>query len=1687
MEGIQVVDVKPRRSSCLTFCPWLAATLMGGLFLFDAITGAPGRGGSDAHAAAEETGDEPATDRDADEPVDDEGEAGIGFPTDRMRERQLDRCRRLVADQRWSDAATLFDEILAADRDSFFRADHQQRTWQSIKSETNRLIGRLEKPGREAYELQFRAKADRMLEQAIAANDPAGIVAVAGRWFHTPAGYRATLLAAIESLESGQPLAAAAWLDRLAEVDSAASFEPTLSIMRSISRLRAGDRAAAGEILEQSRGVGRKVVRIAGKEVTVSFPGGGGIEWLTTLVGDTKNRPGGPAGDWVMQRGDPSRNGIASASCPLLTPRYRVPLSRHPEESRHLEAQRKLRLDQEIAVLPAGMPLAVDGTILARTTMGLLAIDFENGKRVWLRNGPGTSAIHSSAAGTEHEAADADAVVDTGGSFTSVFEDATGGSMASDGRLVFVIDTHPDAVMPARGGAGNFRPAMQGMGMRVAGGWRGGNTISAYDLVDHGALRWRLPARADVGMESEAASARAWYLGPPLPVGKQLLALVEEKGEIRLDVLDADTGRLVWSQPCAEVDEERAIDGRESHSRRLAGLTPSLAEGVVVCPTGAGAVVAVDLATRTLLWAHEYTQPRQTGMTVLPNGIRVPRNGVDGQGLGGQGLANDAALERRSGRWLDSTPILAAGRVVLTPAESEEMHCLDLRRGATVWRLPRKERLYVAGVVDGRVIVVGRRSVEALDLTHGRVVWQRPLGSEHGSPCGRGILTANRLLLPLDTPAVLEIDLADGGVVGRSPARGNVVPGNLVAYRGEVISQSGDSLDVFHQSVSLESRIETALKTNPQDPWGLLWQGQLDLDRGHIAKGIAAVREAHALQPTRVPGAVVANAILFAMHRDFAQAAPLWREAVTASGSPAAASCVSRVAVDGFLRVGDLQQAWEAMQQVLTHADSADGDAHLGLMAEPRAVPEGSGGEGLIVGAVDSRWTLAPSRWIRGRLAELFAKAAPSLRVELDAYAAREFAFAAQASSDGSAGDDARDRLGRLRLFIERFGEDGRAFEARRRLVEGLDELIEIAGPGDEGRRLAIERDFLLLELARRGGPADRDHAGTALARIRGAFVGNRSAVDAGDGDAWPIGRVAQRRGPVVRSGVPRTGDADELRFLRSRMMPIPVVDGGGSFLPGLELGFDQHQQSGIIATDGYGRQIGDPFGIRSRSDAAAVPRDGRLMPMFQPGGVDEAAVVGRVVFIRAGANIAAFEMAGAGGAGRNRPLWVVADKADPAGEARAFGFVMNIGGGNGNSPLGNVPLGARVSEPRPAGGNDRRGILPDWIARPTGVAVMANRSLRVHDPLTGRLLWERLRLPVTGELIGDDEFICICPADGRDAVVLSMADGGMVRTLDLPSIDRRLLAGGRYIVAIQPVEEPVGRVAAGEPLASGGESAGRNRERLVRLERFDPVHGRCHPLGDYPAEARAATAGDGRFAVVEPSGDLSLVDIDSAQVLFRTRLPDMPTGLERLQVIPWNGTYLVFVGRVESAEEQRQLERIGVISPLPAMPGREMPQLFTGSLWAADGVSGDMLWPVPATILRHSLQAHSGPQLPVLLFARVIQAAREPDRQRLSVLCLDKRTGQAVYADERFKGRPSMRPDMMLHGCGISGDPDSHTIALSQGRRDEPDLLLEFTGAPTAPRPPYQASAARSSAAADPLVEIEYWIKKALTIPLPF
>ena len=96
----------------------------------------------------------------------------------------------------------------------------------------------------------------------------------------------------------------------------------------------------------------------------------------------------------------------------------------------------------------------------------------------------------------------------------------------------------------------------------------------------------------------------------------------------------------------------------------------------MICPTAAGAVVAVDVSRRMLLWAYKY-ESDQTEDTMVTNMAMM-------QGRNFEFLQESIHPEDC---WADSVPVVSEseGRVLLTPNDSQELHCLDLLTGKLQW------------------------------------------------------------------------------------------------------------------------------------------------------------------------------------------------------------------------------------------------------------------------------------------------------------------------------------------------------------------------------------------------------------------------------------------------------------------------------------------------------------------------------------------------------------------------------------------------------------------------------------------------------------------------------------------------------------------------------------------------------------------------------------------------------------------------------------------------------------------------------------------------------------------------------------------------------------------------------------------------------------------------------------------
>ncbi|MCS5618004.1 MAG: PQQ-binding-like beta-propeller repeat protein, partial [Pirellulales bacterium] len=564
--------------------------------------------------------------------------------------------------------------------------------------------------------------------------------------------------------------------------------------------------------------------------------------------------------------------------------------------------------------------------------------------------------------------------------------------------------------------------------------------LSAYDLAD-GSLRWRLPAGDAAAAPKDEGGfprladdvpAKPWYLGPPLVSRGDLYLLVEQRGEVRLEVRRAADAKLRWSQPLASYDPPEMISLEASWPRRLAGLTPAVTEGLLVCPVGGGCVVAVDLPLRSLRWATAYPRPDAEA--------RINRGG-------GLQVARDLAPPRS-----EPCPIIADGRVFLAPHDAEVVFCLSLQNGTPIWSRPRERLMTVAGEVDGRLILVADDGVEAVDAATGRRLWRRPLG-EGEQPSGRGILTPERIFVPCDAPGILEIAVRDGRVIARRAMRGGSLPGNLVVHRGEVISQGVDSLDVFHQEATLDSRIETALDTDPADPWAAYWRSQAAIEAGAVDEGLEGLAAAVGPGGFRVSRGTLAATLIRAMQQDF-QAASAWLDRFDGAGR---SKDLARVAVDGYLRAGNPARAWVFLEPLLALSPGDSSEKEPAILVDP----------------LEPDIRIGADRWVRSRLARVSQAADEPLRQKI---ADRCGAIVADVLE--AADPEARQRLS---IMVERLGHQPAAAAARTAIV---------ADTVGATKHWAVRGQLLALETA---APAV-------------AAAGMLS-----DSKAWPLGRVNHR------------------------------------------------------------------------------------------------------------------------------------------------------------------------------------------------------------------------------------------------------------------------------------------------------------------------------------------------------------------------------------------------------------------------------------------------------------------------------------------------------------------------------------------------------------------------------------------------
>jgi outer membrane protein assembly factor BamB len=726
----------------------------------------------------------------------------VTLPHETRARQKLAAARDYIKAADWDQAVRALQDLMELKEDQFLSRDLAVANGKSvsgsggIRGEALRLLAGLPPKGREAYQSAYGPKARGLLKEALERDDLQRLTQVAQRYLHTEAGGEAAERLGAYHLDRGHRDLAGRYFALLLSRPDADHLPPLTLYKAAVACRLAGD----AEHEEQ-----------AWKALASRAPDGLSLDDrprdLDQLRAAVARLPADPPGrgDWPAFRGGAGRSARGDGDLPLLEPLWSVPTVLSTQGPAWIGAAVKAQERAGRLVLPGSHPIAVPGRVVYRSHSGVHALD-PAGRELWATPSPlSLDAIAAKSGKAVVVRNWLEAMY--GDAYHFPIENSALGCLSTDGQRAYALE---DLAVPP---PADIQQYIAGNGP-VPGPFDRAtltsNRLQALDL-DSGKVVWEIGGRGDL--------QNSFFLGAPLPADGKLYALIEKEGEFRLVELDPVSGGLLWSQRLAVTPSRLALDP----GRRLRGAQMTYAGGMLLCPTDAGALFAFDPLTRSLAWVHLY---------------RTRQHPVEAGGVFDLAAFNIA--------WRESAPVVADGKVVFSPGDSDQVHCARLSDGKPLWQSPRLESAYLAGVFLDRVLIVGRDGIRALSVKDGSEAWARPVGV----PSGQGAAAGNVYYLPLKAaretggPGVVALDVATGKVLAFAQSRGGEVPGNLTFFGGQVVSQTATALTAYPQLKARLRRVEELLAADPRNPRGLMERGTLRLDRGDVPGALADLRAA---------------------------------------------------------------------------------------------------------------------------------------------------------------------------------------------------------------------------------------------------------------------------------------------------------------------------------------------------------------------------------------------------------------------------------------------------------------------------------------------------------------------------------------------------------------------------------------------------------------------------------------------------------------------------------------------------------------------------------------------------------------------------------------------------------------------------------------------------------------------------
>jgi len=1549
--------------------------------------------------------------------------------------RLLEQARALLAAKRYSEAVERLQEVLESSEDYFVVAEGAS-SLRSFKAEALRLLRGSPNEVREAYRLRYATRAKRLLEEAVQGRHLEQLIRLAAIYPLTEAGQMAAILAAYWLLQEGELEEAAALLEALRqESELPEHLQSPIEVLLAGCYLGLQRPAEASAIiaclqermLKSSGRVGGPPANRNLAEIPMEQDL---LQWISqTFGGWRKSRPGSGAISRGIPYfgGEPGRNSPSFAGAPLLTAAWRARTAEYPEFDDLIRQLERMDKASGRPVVPAGVPLVVDQKVIVRTLRGVAALDLASGKRLWESSGEtGWEQFLRSSSGFSEQ-------------WLPLMEqalrirmwwDATSGGLSSDGKLVFSVEDSGLAIS-----AGFPIVLLRPGGSANVPGPREVNSLVAYEVAT-GRRCWEL--RGESG-EDQGSLGKIFFLGPPLPLRNRLYVLGVAQGEVRLLELEAASGRVSWQVPIARVEEAIA----EAVWRRTAGLTPSYGRGILVCPTGAGAVVGVDLLRRQLAWVTRYS--------TVP-GPRVAGRFVWMESAGPFGGMRAAALPA-------AAPLIAEDRVIVAPSEGTEILCLDLRTGALQWRIPRQDILYVACVHEGHVVVVEPRGVLFLTLEPQGV----SLGSfqrdesvivaavEIAAPCGADIesqsppapvgtgggeaIEAESLepdkprergsirqegggtfprvvarvelsgearvaglgyrggdfyYLPLTTGDVAQIDLRRFQLRETLRPLRHVRLGNLVAWNGCILSQSAGSVDLFYDADWLRAEVNGKLANDPGDKAALYWAGQIRLWERDFEGAIECFGPLWQLERTARAFQSLRDAWFAALEADFGRFSYRVSEVESLFQEPTDRWQFLQLVAKGAEELGDYHWAWKAYRRLIELDWNNPGWVKL-----------------------SEDWQILGSQWVRSRLSEMLGKVPADLRGEI-----LQFATQRKPKEITSGGQKFPQAFGErwLRYF---FGLP-ESFEVALALAEAYvhadlpltsefwyRQVLSQAGMTAENP-YSYRAKLGLLQLYRQ----TNNWAALAACLRETMQLENQLSGDSLGGvhqiceqfrqqppvEAWMLPAADWPRSVQVHQEPSRGGASPHPR------LALTLLGGDGNAWGSVPGVFLISGRPLIVGYDSYGRRVWE-YSWAERAGAS---------PFSFVRGTSKALPLGHLLVITGQGEIVAIDTLNVGPQGRARLAW-----AFDVLEMQPVSFRP---GSEGDSP----PRSPEAASEMVIGAT----VVPKFfevdVAAVGGryVAIKRANDVVLLEAISGEVLWRRSDLAADTLLAASEHHLFLVHPQEREVVVLRAETGELAARVRLPGevVGFATSAGRSFRHSGFDRLPTYGSAILCWELLGGTEGEATRRLILWDIIRQE-VLWRSPPV---PEGSAMTFGGQQLLGIWQPDGLLRLFRLPHCQLFSEVRLPrlgqsDTETRWKwKLELLcnSWQVLVLGYRGDWEPAST------LGVYAP----PGLQSEGIRQGVLYAFDW-EGRPMWPDPVVIENQWLPWDQPPEIPLLIFASYLQPSQSGIVQggpELAMLGIDRRTGQQVL-EMRFR-QPGV-------GLEIEGSPEERAVRIKLQR----------------------------------------------------